>query len=128
MMFLLLLDHPLGDFNWIRWTIHPSTVVGLVALSGLYLWQARHENAENPLSPLRRLSFFSALFVVFVSLNGPLHELSDTYLFSAHMVQHLLLTMLFPPLLIVGVPGWMLRPILGNTKLFAVARFLTKPI
>jgi len=126
MVFALL--HPFSQFNWLQWSIHPSTVIGLATLAGLYLWRARETSPEQPLTPWRKISFFSALLVVFGSLNGPLHDLSDTYLFSAHMVQHLLLTMLFPPLIIVGVPGWMLRPLLRNRAIFAVARFLTKPI
>jgi putative membrane protein len=44
------------------------------------------------------------------------------------MVQHLLLTMLMPPLMIYGVPGWMLRPLLGNRMIAAIARRITKPI
>jgi putative membrane protein len=44
------------------------------------------------------------------------------------MVQHLLITMLFPPLIIFGVPGWMLRPLLRNRSVFAIAKFLTRPI
>jgi putative membrane protein len=36
--------------------------------------------------------------------------------------------MLFPPLIISGVPGWMLRPLLRNRTVFSIARFLTKPI
>jgi putative membrane protein len=43
------------------------------------------------------------------------------------MVQHLLLTMLFPPLIIVGVPGWMLRPLLRNRVINAIARKITRP-
>src|SRR5256885_10840471 len=39
---------------------------------------------------------------LFRSLNGPLHDLGDYYLFSAHMVQHLLLTLGVPPLLLTG--------------------------
>ena len=42
----------------------------------------------------RRVCFYGALAVIFFSLNGWLHDLSDYYLFSAHMVQHLLLTLL----------------------------------
>jgi putative membrane protein len=64
----------------------------------------------------------AGLAVLFFSLNGPLHDLSDDYLFSAHMVQHLVLTMLVPPLLIAGIPGWMLRPALRIPGVFAVAR------
>ena len=123
-----LLDHPFSASSWLVWSIHPSTVVGLAILAAVYLWRARHSTPENPLSMLRRISFFSALFVIFASLNGPIHDLSDTYLFSAHMVQHLLLTMLMPPLLIAGVPGWMLRPLLQNRAIAAVARIVTRPI
>ena len=48
--------------------------------------------------------------MLLASLNGPMHDLSDYYLFSVHMVQHLLLTLLFPPLLLLGMPGWLLQP------------------
>jgi putative membrane protein len=64
---------------------------------------------------------------MFFSLNGWLHDLSDYYLFSAHMVQHLLLTLLVPPLLIAGTPGWMLRPLLQRSSIGALARRLTAP-
>jgi putative membrane protein len=53
-----------------------------------------------------RVACFFALLAT-LSLNGPLHDLSDYYLFSAHMVQHLLLTLVVPPLLLLGMPGWM---------------------
>ena len=128
MMVFALLDHPFSQSSWLAWSIHPSTVVGLAAIAGLYLWRARHASPEKPISGARRLSFFSALFVIFASLNGPIHDLSDTYLFSAHMVQHLLLTMLMPPLLIAGVPGWMIRPLLAQRAVRAVARAVTRPI
>ena len=126
MVFALL--HPFERFSWLEWSIHPSTVIGLVVLAALYVWRARSASAENPLGIGRSISFFAALLVIFASLNGPLHDLSDTYLFSAHMVQHLLLTMLMPPLLIAGVPGWMVRPVLKPGAVRATAKFLTKPI
>jgi putative membrane protein len=66
--------------------------------------------------------------VIFASLNGPLHDLSDDYLFSAHMVQHLLLTLAMPPLLIAGIPGWMLRPLLRNRAIGAIAKRITRPV
>jgi len=71
--------------------------------------------------------FYSGLAVLFFSLNGWLHDLSDWYLFSAHMVQHLLLTLLVPPLLIAGTPGWMLRPALRYRPIAIVAHVLTSP-
>ena len=120
--------HPFTQFTWLEWSVHPSVLIGLLALGALYLWRARAANDELKVSGLRKLSFFFALFVIFAALNGPIHDLSDNYLFSAHMVQHLMLTMAMPPLLIAGVPGWMLRPLLSNKVIGPIARKLTRPI
>ena len=123
-----LLDHPFSPSSWLAWSIHPSTVIGLAALAIVYLWRLRHAKGDERASVSQRILFFSALLVIFASLNGPIHDLSDTYLFSAHMVQHLMLTMLMPPLLIGGVPGWMLRPLLRNRAIASIARVITRPI
>ncbi|MDQ8168940.1 MAG: cytochrome c oxidase assembly protein, partial [Gemmatimonadota bacterium] len=82
------------------------------------------EAAAAPPGPTsgQRLSFVASLLLLFLTLNGPLHDLSDFYLFSGHMVQHLILTLIVPPLMIVGTPGWMLRPLLRRPALFALAR------
>ncbi|HKN57341.1 MAG TPA: cytochrome c oxidase assembly protein, partial [Gemmatimonadaceae bacterium] len=74
----------------------------------------------------QKIYFVSGLLVMFASLNGPIHDLSDDYLFSAHMVQHLLLTLAVPPLLLAGTPGWMLRPILSRRYVAPVAHFFTR--
>jgi putative membrane protein len=65
---------------------------------------------------------------LFLSLNGWLHDLSDFYLFSGHMVQHLLLALVVAPLLIMGTPGWMLRPALAWGRVRSVAQWLTNPL
>jgi len=127
--------HPVAQIGWTAWTIHWSTVIGLAALGGAYVWGARVLGAralaagtEPPvLRRSQRVAFFAGLLVIFFSLNGPLHDLSDTYLFSAHMVQHLLLALAVPPLLLVGTPGWMLRPFLANATIASIARTITRP-
>jgi putative membrane protein len=126
-LLLLLALHPIAEVGWTGWSIHWSTVIGIAALAALYLWRASHAPHHGTPTGLQKLTFFSGLFVMFVSLNGPLHDLSDYYLFSAHMVQHLLLTLLLPPLLIGGTPGWMLRPLIRPPAVHAVARFVTRP-
>jgi putative membrane protein len=127
--------HPVAQVGWTSWTIHWSTVIGLVALGALYEWGARRvragaaAGADVPvLRTGKRVAFFSALLVIFASLNGPLHDLSDYYLFSAHMVQHLLLSLAMPPLLLAGTPGWLLRPMLDQPVLRGFARAVTPPI
>jgi hypothetical protein len=45
-----------------------------------------------------------------------------------HMAQHLLLTLVFPPLLILGLPGWLVEPLLKPAPVRRVARVLTHPV
>jgi len=102
-------------------TVHPSTVIGIVGLIALYEWR----RSVAGVAP--RVSFYVALVVMFFSLNGWLHDLSDEYLFSAHMVQHLLLALVVAPLMIMGTPGELLRPALGLPGVRPIANWLTKP-
>lgn len=118
--------HVGASISWTSFTVHWSTVIGLGVMAALYEWRAAATPGES-LPRSRRAMFYGALVTIFFSLNGWLHDLSDWYLFSAHMVQHLLLTILMPPLLLAGVPGWMLRPALRVHPVGAVARALTRP-
>jgi len=145
-----MLLHPAAQLSWTNFTVHPSTAIGIAALGVAYFLRARRgpsaldrfavtvtsveqatsaqlDAAAAPQGPTagQRLSFFTSLALLFFTLNGPLHDLSDYYLFSAHMVQHLVLTLMVPPLMILGTPGWMLRPLLRNPLVFRVARKLT---
>jgi putative membrane protein len=122
-MLVLALLHPIANLSWWQWSIHPSTAIGIAALGALYIWASTRLRQEPTLA--QKIYFFSGLLVMFASLNGPIHDLSDDYLFSAHMVQHLLLTLAVPPLLLAGTPGWMLRPVLSGKAVRPGVSFLT---
>lgn len=124
---LALLLHPAQTLALDDWTIHPSTVFGLTALGWLYFWRARAGDRSSP-TIIQRIGFVSGLVLLFLILNGPLHDLSDFYLFSGHMVQHLIMELIVPPLLIAGTPGWMLRPALQWPVIGALARRITTPV
>jgi putative membrane protein len=74
------------------------------------------------------LAFFAGVLIVALALLSPLHALGEGYLLSAHMVQHLLITMVAPPLLWLGTPGWMLRPLLRIAPLRRAATSLLSPV
>ena len=109
--------------SWQRWDLHPSVILGLALLGGLYVYLGGLG------APRRRVaSFAGALLVLGLSLNGPVHNLSDGYLFSAHMVQHLVLTLVFPPLLLYGTPAWVVRPLLRPRWVHGFGRWATRPL
>jgi putative membrane protein len=118
-------------FSWTNWEIHWSVVIGCVALAAVYLYavgplRERRGWAER-FPGVRAAAFLGGLAVMFVALNGPLHDLSDGYLFSAHMAQHMLLMMATAPLLVLGLPAWLVRPALGRPRTRRAATVLTHP-
>ncbi|TVQ89421.1 MAG: cytochrome c oxidase assembly protein [Deltaproteobacteria bacterium] len=118
---------------WIVWGFHPSIVLGCLGFVVAYLLLAgplrRAWNlSPEPPRPREWIQFMLGIAIVFFSLQGPLHELSDLYLFSAHMVQHLLITLVFPPLFIRGIPAWMWRPLVRHPPVAAIGRAITHPV
>ena len=117
-------------FSWTSGSVHLEVLLGAAALGLAYAvaW-ARH--GVRPVGG-RIACFYAGLAALALSLNGPLHDLSDFYLFSAHMVQHLLLTLIVPPLLLLGIPAWMadrlLAPLLQRGPTRWVVRTVTRPV
>ncbi len=128
----------LASASWDRLTllgfeIHVSVLIGVVYLASAYLFAvgpAREKYGWWPevVSPWRKASYLGAVSVIFFSLNGPLHTLSDQYLFSAHMVQHMLLMLVMPAFLIMGLPPWLIRKALEKPGVARTARILTHPV
>ena len=113
---------------WTHWDAHPEVFIGLAIACIAYFigvgpLRERYRLASQ-FDTRQAFLFIAGLVIILVSLVSPLHVLSDLYLFSAHMLQHVLLTLVVPPLLIMGTPGWLLRPIITHTKfLFLLLRF-----
>jgi putative membrane protein len=104
--------------------IHLDVVAGVGLLAGAWAgaWIARGARPAGGESA----ALAGAMIAILAALNGPLHELSDRHLFSAHMAQHLVLTLIVPPLLLIATPGWMVDGLIGRGA--AILRTLTRPI
>jgi len=91
--------------------------------------------------PLRRLyqrpgrvtgkqivAFSFGCVVLYLSFGGPLDYLSDHYLFSVHMLQHMLEILLMTPLLLIGTPTWMVAGLLKMRFLAKLFSYWRHPI
>src|SRR2546427_3539397 len=103
----------IGGVEWLDWHLHPDVVLLCVTLFGAYFYAI---NGLRPrLSDAGRVKhsqvvlYLCGVLAIFVATGTPIHDLSEQYLLSVHMVQHLLLTLVAPPLLIAGVPSWLWR-------------------
>ncbi len=89
-----------------NWTFDPAVVSGLGAAAVLYVRadrRVRRVRGDRRLPLARRRQFLAGLAVVFIALESPIDTGSSTS-FSVHMIQHLLLTMVAAPLLVLGAP------------------------
>lgn len=129
---LALLHGDAANFSWTRWELHPSILIGCgILLAGYALLVGplrRRHGWGPPVSDGKLLYFTSAVVLMFLALTGPIHDLSDNFLFSAHMIQHMLLMLIMPPLLLLGVPDWLLSPLLRHRPVYGTARLLTNPL
>jgi cytochrome c oxidase assembly factor CtaG len=121
-----------------QWQFAPVVTGVVVVLAGLYGWGVVRVARRHPARPWPRwrTAFFGAGLLVIVVATQSGVGVYDDLLFYDHMVQHLLLLMVAPPLLIAGQPLTLLlhasrNPLHTWTKRVIrsrVASFLTWPV
>lgn len=122
----------LSTYLGLGWNWEASILVGLGLISGLHWLVAgpvsQHRTPREEPGKWRKIVFHAGTGLVFLALISPLDRLADEYLFSAHMVQHLILVYFAPPLWLLGlptwIPGWITRRRVGQ-HVFA---WLTQPV
>jgi putative membrane protein len=113
---------------WRAWQGGPAVIASLVLGALAYYLGARALRARTGngrgLARWRAYCYWAAIATLAIALVSPLHAAGEA-LFSAHMVQHLLLTMVAAPLLVLGDAGtallWAL-PLGGRRAVGAVLR------
>ncbi len=74
-----------------------------------------------------QLACFSAgLLALLVASDWPVHDLGERYLFSVHMVQHIVYSVIAAPLLLLGTPAWLARVVLSPPRLRRTVRYLAR--
>jgi putative membrane protein len=114
------------------YTPPPSVIAGCIGLALVY-WMCTRRYRDRlsgsvPVSRWEQVAFYSGIALALLALATPLDSIGDTYLFTAHMLQHLLLILGVAPLLLAGTPGWLLRKLLVATHLTGFIRWARHPL
>jgi cytochrome c oxidase assembly factor CtaG len=105
----------------VSWDWEPSVVAGSVLLLAGRLAAGRFRVE-------RTLLFFAAgVGVMLLALVSPLDTLGDDYLFSAHMMQHILLDLVAPPFFVLGLSADMVRKLLSWPPANRTERIISRP-
>jgi putative membrane protein len=109
------------------WTWTPRAYPGIwlcmAVLLGGYLWVWRTRPDKGKLG-----FFLGGWALLWASTDWPLGTLGAGYLATAHMTQYVLYTMAAAPLLVLGIPEWMMRRALSRLRLYRVVRVLARPL
>ena len=99
------------------WTIPVWPTLAALLAAGVYLrgWLHLRRASGNVIPAWRAISFFLGLFLIWVAVGSPLAAF-DEELLTVHMVQHLLLMTIAPPLMLAGAP--MMPLLLGLPRQF----------
>jgi putative membrane protein len=114
------------------WTPHPDVwlLVGLFAAGyaiGIIRLGPRWSTPGLPVVSRFQITCWSlGVFAMWVASDYPIHDIAERYNFSVHMVQHLIFTMVVAPLLLLGMPAWLLRRVLAPRWLFDTVRTLSR--
>ena len=125
----------LPPFSWsaaaTHWQFAPIVTAFTVLVAAAYLWgvlRIRRRHPRRPWPLHRTILFFLGLLVIILATQSGIGTYDDT-LFWDHMVQHLMLIMIAPPLLVVGQPVTLLLHASRNPVHSAVKKIIrSRPI
>ncbi|HET8929177.1 MAG TPA: cytochrome c oxidase assembly protein [Acidimicrobiales bacterium] len=130
---LAALEGDLKPQPW-RWVPHPEVWVMVAVLVLMYLYATRVIGpkvvpaGEPIITRSQSRWFFTGLVLLWIAVDWPLHDLAEDYLYSIHMIQHLMLTWVIPPMMLMAMPEWLARLVLGRGRTYEVFRLITRPL
>jgi putative membrane protein len=117
-----------------RWVPHPEVWVLVAGLAVLYTYAGRVIGPKvvpagtAPISRVQRRWFGLGLVLLWVAADWPVHDIGEEHLYFVHMVQHTLITLVVPPVMLLATPEWLARLIMGRGRVEALLRRFARPV
>ncbi len=109
------------------WHAHLDAWALIGTLVAAYLVALRRNPAERA-SKGQVAAFLGGAGTLLLASDWPIHDIAEGYLYSVHMAQHLLMTLVAALLLVIGTPAWMARRLLRPRWLRTSVRCLARPV
>jgi putative membrane protein len=112
----------------VGWSFDPLPLAAVVVAAVAYAWRARTLLSRGRRVAFRTTAAFAAgLAALVLAVVSPLDSIGEERLFSAHMAQHVVIGDVAPLLLVLGLTGALLRPLLAIRPVQRL-RVLTHPL
>jgi len=116
------------------WQPHPEVWVLLAGIIGLGFYATRVlgpkvVDADAVVTTRHKRYFALGVVSLAIAADWPMHDIAERYLYSVHMLQHMLITFLIPIFFLQATPEWLARLIIGaDSTASSVLRRLAKPV
>jgi putative membrane protein len=127
----MLIAHGAGTIA--DWHAHPDVWLLIAILAGGYWLLVTRVGPRftapgaSPVTRRQAVCFGLGIAAIWLASDWPIHDVAEGSMYSVHMVQHLLISMVATPLLLLGTPGWLARWLLRPpSALFRVVRTLSR--
>ena len=124
----------IGAVNPWAFQLHPEVWILVAGLLSSYVYMVRRVGPAavpvggHVVSRRNVMSAVAAFALLWLASDWPIHDVGENYLYSVHMVQHMILSYFMPPLLLLAIPEWMARLLVGRGRTYGVVRWLTRPV
>ena len=115
----------------LHWHTEPFLILSILLTSWLYalfvgpLKINLNYNKKVPLKYI--ISFYLGIIIIYLSVGSPLDSIAEKFLFSAHMIQHMLLIYIAPILIILGIPRFIIDNLIEILRIKRLLSILTHP-
>jgi len=116
-----------------RFQAHPEVWLLVAFVLGSYVYAVRVigpvvVKTGPTITTKQRNAFIAAVLLLWLGSDWPVHDLSEEYLYSMHMFQHMVLSYFMPPLVLLSIPKWMFDAVFGSGRARTAINWLSKPI
>jgi len=104
-----------------------------IAFGGFYVARVIGPKVVEPgqtvISRRQTFAFWAAIIAMLSVTLWPLHDIAEQRLYAGHMFQHLVLTLVVPPLFLLSCPTWLAQLLVrSDGRVWHVLKFLAKPL
>jgi putative membrane protein len=118
------------------WRFHPHPEVWLLVsfLIGAYVYVVkvlgpRAVPEGTPVVTRTQVwCFVGAMTLLWAASDWPIHDIGEEYLYSVHMLQHMMLSYFLPPLALLATPAWFARELVGTGRAYRVLKWFCFPV
>lgn len=106
--------------DFFRWQWHPEVWVLIGGLTVLYVYALRSLGprlvapGEPVATPAQKRWFALGTILLWIASDWPMHDVSEEYLYSLHMFQHMMFAFFIPPVMLLATPEWLARVVIGD--------------